>query len=150
MLNESLLGGNVHELNQSNTFFKIDSEKVHVCKTFFINTLSISHQTVYTALEKSKSNQSLIDKRGRHQNRPRKMSIETEESITKHIELFPNVESHYVRKDSTRKYLSELLNISKMYRLYRTWFEEQQFDCLMATKRQYETIFNTMFNFSYF
>lgn len=33
-------------------FFVLNSEKVQVCKTFFINTLSISHQTVYTALEK--------------------------------------------------------------------------------------------------
>lgn len=87
-------------------------------------------------------------KRGWHQNRPRKMSIETEESITNTSNCFPML-SHYVRKDSTKKYLSELLIISKMYLLYRTWFEEQQFDCLMATKRQYETIFNTMFNFSF-
>lgn len=131
-------------------FFIIDSNKIQVCKTFFINTLSISHQTVYTALEKSKPEENFIDRRGRHENRPRKMPILTEESIIKHIELFPTVESHYVRKDSTRKYLSELLNISKMYRLYTAWFGQQRFDCVVATKRQYETVFNTKFNYSFY
>ncbi|CAG4972917.1 unnamed protein product [Colias eurytheme] len=131
-------------------FFTIDSNKIQVCKTFFINTLSISHQTVYTALEKSKPEENFMDKRGRHENRPRKMPILTEESIIKHIELFPTVESHYVRKDSSRKYLSELLNIAKMYRLYTAWFGQQRFDCPLATKRQYEIIFNTKFNFSFF
>lgn len=121
-----------------------------MCKSFFINTLSISHQTVYTALEKSKPEENFTDKRGRHENRPRKMPILTEESIIKHIQLFPTVESHYVRKDSSRKYLSELLNISNMYRLYTAWFGQQRFDCPMATKRQYETIFNTKLNFSFF
>lgn len=131
-------------------YFHLDGEKMQVCKTFFINTLSISHQTVYTALEKNKSDIGLIDNRGHHDNRPRKMHVKTEENIFQHIQLFPAVESHYVRKDSTRQYLSELLTVSKMYRLYQTWVQEGNYDCPVASKRQYETIFNTKFNYSFF
>ncbi|KAF9791362.1 hypothetical protein SFRURICE_014074, partial [Spodoptera frugiperda] len=130
-------------------YFYLDTEKVQVCKTFFINTLSISHQTVYTALEKIKSDKGLIENRGCHNTRPRKMSLETEENIKEHIQLFPAVESHYTRKNSARQYLSELLNISKMYRLYEAWFAEGHYSCRMASKRQYETIFNTRFNYSF-
>ncbi|KAL4705130.1 hypothetical protein ACJJTC_005509 [Scirpophaga incertulas] len=132
-------------------FFLIETKKVQVCKVFFINTLSISHQIVYTALEKTKAGcESSVDMRGRHDNRPHKMNIETAENIIKHINLFPKIESHYIRKDSTRQYLSEHLNISKMYRLYKTWFENGSNNCTMASKRQYETIFNTKFNYSFF
>lgn len=130
-------------------YFYLDTEKVQVCKTFFINTLSISHQTVYTALEKIKYDKGFSDNRGCHDNRPRKMSLETEENIKEHIQLFPAVESHYTRKNSARQYLSELLNISKMYRLYEAWFTEGHYSCRMASKRQYETIFNTRFNYSF-
>lgn len=79
------------------------------------------------------------------------MSAITEESIKSHIQLFPSVESHYIRKVSKRQYLSENLNISKMFRLYKTWFPNQNYSAdQMASKRQYETIFNTKFNYSFF
>lgn len=131
-------------------YFDLQKEKVQVCRTFFVNTLCISSQTIHTALEKNNNGEALQDLRGQHQNRPRKMLIDTEESIVNHINLFPAVEAHYVRKETNKKYLSELLNISKMYRLYKTWFAQGSFDFPMATKRQYQTIFNTRFNYSFF
>ncbi|XP_075987741.1 uncharacterized protein LOC142984195 [Anticarsia gemmatalis] len=132
-------------------FFSLNQVQVFVCKIFFLNTLSIHEQMVYTALEKFKTEESITDFRGKHNNRPRKMSSVTESSIEKHISLFPKVESHYTRKSSTREYLSQDLNISKMYRLYTGWFPQQNFvDAKMATKRQYETTFNTKYNYSFF
>ncbi|CAH0720974.1 unnamed protein product, partial [Brenthis ino] len=102
-----------------------ENNKVRVCKVFFLNTLRISEQMVYTAIEKYNSDSDKTDYRGKHNNRPRKMSVPTEESIISHIKLFPVKEAHYVRKSSKRKYLCETLNISKMYRLYTDWFKEQ-------------------------
>lgn len=129
-----------------------NEEKVYVCKKFFLNTLQIGEYVVYTAMEKvKKAEEGLQDKRGRHSNRPNKMSVVTEASIKSHIELFPKVQSHYTRATSNRQYLAENLNISKMYRMYTEWFKEQNYnDVVMATKRQYETVFNTQFNFSFF
>lgn len=135
-------------------YLPLDGNKVRVCKVFFLNTLRISEQMVYTAIEKYNSDSDKTDCRGKHNNRPRKMSVPTEESIITHIQLFPAKEAHYVRKSSKRKYLCETLNISKMYRLYTDWFKEQTdaryCDVKMATKRQYESIFNTKFNYSFF
>ncbi|XP_045450125.1 uncharacterized protein LOC123658877 [Melitaea cinxia] len=135
-------------------YLPLESDKVRVCKVFFLNTLQISEKTVYTAIEKNGSDFDKMDNRGKHNNRPRKMSVPTEESIISHIKLFPTKESHYLRKSSKRKYLCETLNISKMYRLYTDWFKKQTdehySDVQMATKRQYETIFNTKFNYSFF
>ncbi|CAH2100600.1 unnamed protein product [Euphydryas editha] len=135
-------------------YLPLEDDKVRVCKVFFLNTLQISEQTVYTAIEKNDSDLDKMDNRGKHNNRPHKMSVPTEESIVSHIKLFPSKEAHYVRKSSKRKYLCETLNISKMYRLYTDWFKKQTdgrySDDQMATKRQYETIFNTKFNYSFF
>lgn len=79
------------------------------------------------------------------------MPIETETNVIQHINnSFPAVEPHYVRQSSKKLYLSELLNISLMYRLYKVWFEEGNFESPMATQRQYQTIFNTKFNYSFF
>ncbi|CAG9782066.1 unnamed protein product [Diatraea saccharalis] len=134
-------------------FLPLNGSKEQVCKSFFLNTLSISERSVYTAIEKSKNDENIKDKRGTHHNRPRKMNIWTEHSILTHIKLFPVVESHYTRKQSKRLYLSENLNVSKMYRLYNEWFSNYKTDypdTTEATKRQYETIFNTRFNYSFF
>lgn len=46
------------------------NDNINVCKTYFLNTLKISEQTVYTALEKIKRDESLIDKRGINKSRP--------------------------------------------------------------------------------
>lgn len=47
------------------------------------------------------------------------------ESIKKHIELFPTIEPHYLRKQTTRTYISGNLNVAKMYRMYVEYCKEQ-------------------------
>lgn len=133
-------------------FHNSNNEKIPVCKKFFLKTLQIGEYVVYTAMEKVlKADEGLQDNRGRHNNRPNKMNTSTEATIKTHIELFPKVQSHYTRATSNREYLSENLNISKMYRFYTEWFTEQNYsDVVMATKRQYETVFNSQYNYSFF
>ena len=120
---------------------------------YIFNTLSISEKTVNTAIENGKSEE-VKDNRGQHekQNRPRKMSVSTEQSVIAHIKQFPVKQSHYVRRDTKNLYLEKTLNISKMYRLCSDeWFQSANYpnDVKMATKRQYETVFNTKFNCSF-
>lgn len=121
-----------------NYSFTSNNENIAVCKIFFLNTLRIGEQMVYTALDKvMKADEGLKDIRGKHNNRPNKMNNMTEATIKAHIDIFPKVESHYTRMNSTREYLSENLNISKMYRFYTEWFTHQDYtDVVMATKRQ--------------
>lgn len=74
---------------------------------------------VYTVMEKvMRADEGLKDKRGKYNNRPNKMNTMTESTVKTHIELFPKVQSHYTRTTTTREYLSENLNISKMYRFF--------------------------------
>lgn len=87
-------------------YFMVNNTKIQVCRKFFLNTLCISNQVIYMALEKLQSKNELKDNRGKHDNRPQKVAVETEEGIIQHINSFPTKESHYVRKDTQSKYLS--------------------------------------------
>ena len=58
------------------------------------------------------------DQRGKHSNRPHAIKDNVKSYIRQHIESFPVIDSHYIRAESTRKYLENGLSISKMHRLY--------------------------------
>ena len=59
------------------------------------------------------------DCRGKHTNRPTKISEELREKIREHIMSFPTRQSHYSRHDNTgRLYLSPDLSIAKMYQMF--------------------------------
>lgn len=100
-------------------YLPLDDQPQRVCKTFFLDSLSISHQIVSTALQKNDLGVASSDGRGKHNNRPRKTSTEQLEAVRAHINSFPCIESHYCRKDSKKKYLDPGLNVCKMYELYK-------------------------------
>lgn len=63
------------------------------------------------------------DQRGKHSNH-RKVPADDVDIIRKLITMFPAYNSHYSRSDSQKKYLNPDLNLSKMYRLYKTYCNE--------------------------
>ena len=57
------------------------------------------------------------DQRGKHQNRPHKVSDEVRELVREHIKTFPTRNSHYSRKGNYgRVYLSSELSIARLYK----------------------------------
>lgn len=124
-------------------------KKIVVCQTMFLNTVNISKQTVHTAFKKLQYGDPIVmDKRGMSKTRPRAIDEAVTASVMEHINMFPRVDSHYIRKDSCREYLEEKLSLSKMYSLYVDWMTEKKKP--MATKHHYYDIFNTKFNISFF
>ena len=60
--------------------------------------------------------------------------------IREHIESFPKVASHYIRKTSTRQFVGPELNIFRMYDLYQ---EKCELDCGEPTSNYiYRKVFN--------
>lgn len=124
---------------------------VAVCKTMFMNTLSISHTLIDTTLRKARDDASVLkDNRGSSSTKAssKKISQEITDSVIEHINMFPRIESHYTRKDSQREYLEETLSLSGMYRLYKEWAEENHKP--LSSKHHYFDVFNTQFNISFF
>ncbi|XP_055912304.1 uncharacterized protein LOC129946218 [Eupeodes corollae] len=121
----------------------------------FLNTFSISAQTIRTVFEKIAMSNGIIlspDKRGQHFRPVNELRENSKMFVKEHIELFPLVESHYCRKDSNKKYLSnEIKSVGEMFRLYEEWFESRGYDLInKVTLRQYRDIFNFNFNLSFY
>ncbi|KAK3928222.1 Serine/threonine-protein kinase [Frankliniella fusca] len=81
----------------------------------FLNTLGISAQTVKTALAKKKHKFGVIppNKMGKAEKKTPE-SKKIDQSVRRHIERFPTVESHYCRKSTSIRYIDEHLNRRKM------------------------------------
>ena len=129
---------------------EINGEKIRVCKTMFLSTISIGGTVVDTALKKKNKESGIVmdDQRGKHMNRHNKLPCAVRKNIRKHLNSFPRVESHYLREQTHREYLEEGLTIAKMYNLYKDWCEQRNFQA--GKKWLYTDIFNTEFNLGFF
>lgn len=128
-------------------------ETVRVCRKMFLNTLSISEKTIRTAFIKlnlSTNEHSLNDMRGRHHNRSKKIKEAVITSVKNHIDSLAPVESHYCRKNSTKKYLDGQLSYKRLHNLYTEWFSHENYECEMASLRQYQDIVNKNFNIAFY
>ncbi|CAB3250328.1 unnamed protein product [Arctia plantaginis] len=90
--------------------------KVSVCRTMFLNTLSVGERTVQTALAKWRSVSGSIspDRRGRGDNKTIVIDDVKKQGVLRHVKSFKPVGSHYVRKKSTKIYLDSDLTFPKI------------------------------------
>lgn len=72
--------------------------------------------------------------RGKYNNKPKRTSEDTENSVRDHIELFERIESYYCQSNSTREYLDETLNMSKMYALYKEYMAKNRPTATIVTE----------------
>jgi len=107
---------------------------VVVCKQAFVSIFGITVGRVRRLCEWTTSGQLTppTDKRGKHGNHY-KIPEEIHTQVCNHIESFPPRESHYSRHDNTNKrFLSENLNIMRMYMLYLEKHEPEQVERIEA------------------
>ena len=102
---------------------------VVVCKQAFMSIHSISPKQLRRLCEHSAVYSTPpTDKRGQHDNHHH-IDAEVVTQIRAHIESFPAQESHYSRSDNHgKKFLSENLNIPRLYHLYLEKFEPDQLE----------------------
>jgi len=102
----------------------VGSHDMQVCQTFFLHTLSISHQIVQTTVGKVTTNGHMV----REQRKPpasRRLPEQVRKDVRSHINKFSTVPSHYCRHTSTRQYLPENLTLMEMYRMYESECQQQ-------------------------
>lgn len=92
-----------------------------VCKNFFKESLGVSDGRITRALATKKTTGTpKSDQRGK-QSSANKCDTERIEGVRNFINKFPVYESHYSRaKNPHRKYLAPDLDLTKMYRLYKS------------------------------
>jgi hypothetical protein len=134
---------------------RVRGDLIRVCKTMFLQTLSIGEGLVETAMDKLVKNLGGAispDKRGtKNSQRPRPIQETLKESVRNHINCIPRMPSHYTRATSSREFLiDEIKTIADLHSLYVLWMAENHPADKVASYRQYADIFNTEFNISFF
>lgn len=120
--------------------------EINVCKQAFCSLHGIGRGKLEHLLKALKNSaEPPKDNRGKHKNRPHAVSQETKNKIIEHIKSLKGRESHYSLKDSTKTYLPEELNITKIFRM----FQEQNPWVKNALYETYRQIFNTNFNIGF-
>jgi len=116
---------------------RISSKEIPVCKTAFCALFGVGKSVIDRLIKNLKSNiPSPIDCRGKHQNRPNRITEDVLFKINTHINSFPKCESHYSRNDNMNvKYLSPNLNISKLYKLYLKEYEPEHFESMQKGEK---------------
>ena len=129
-------------------FLTVHGEKVRVCRDLFMRTLAETPDRLRYHREHKRDihGGTTADGRGNHKCRNKILDAE-KDRIRQHILSFPAVESHYCRSQSQRRYLSQELNISEMYRLY----EKQCKDNKVKAQKEslYRNIFCSEFNYGF-
>ncbi|XP_046688316.1 uncharacterized protein LOC124374064 isoform X1 [Homalodisca vitripennis] len=124
--------------SQSYQFYvRKNNEDERVCKKALCSLFQIGKKKIELLQEKMKNGISAAppDKRGFHMSRPHKVPIDVVRYIQEHIKSFPSESSHYSRNvNAYKKYLSPLLNIPNMHKLYIDLCEhENKPECFRVT-----------------
>ena len=82
--------------------------------------------------------------RGKHSNRPRKLTADQNELVVNHIRSYKGRSSHYSHNKTTRVYITEELNITKTFERFR-----EQSPASTTSYESYRKIFNNKFNISF-
>lgn len=118
------------------------NEKVPVCMESFMDILKVSRFRVNSLTKKDFKNEDIIDKRGGFKRQalfgPKK------QNVMKFINSLKCLESHYCREKSKRMYLSEDLNIKKLWRIYSSNPEN-----LPVKQSYFRGIFNRKYNLGF-
>ncbi|GBP67506.1 RNA-directed DNA polymerase from mobile element jockey [Eumeta japonica] len=121
------------------------SKDVPVCQNAFRSLHGITGRRIQT-LQSQLINEGKIqkDRRGKHDNRPRRLKDSVLEHIHGHIKSLKGRKSHYSLHESNKLYLPEELNISKLFEMFQELYPEDK-----VSYESYRSIFNTHYNITF-
>ena len=131
-------------------YVTVQSVKTRVCKKAFAALHQITNNKIDHIIKQVMEGRSAPHpcERGKHGNRPQRISSIRIEHVKEHINQFTAEYSHYSRHDNpNRQYLAPDLSINRMYQLYRDWCFERHYDAVSA--QTYRDIFNNQFNLGF-
>lgn len=125
----------------------VNGLRVSVCKKCFQKTFAETNKAIEQVLKNKYTNNSMrpieLDKRGKGSPK-NTITAETKEIVRSHLLSIPNYESHYTRRDSSRKYIPTHFTLAALYeefkikypdvKVYRKFYETQFHDLNLAIK----------------
>ena len=103
---------------------QLNGVNVPVCKMCFMSTFNETARFIGYVMGKKlavKSGLVSTDRRGSHEP-PNKRTADDLETVRNHINSIPTYESHYTRRDSTKKYLPPHITLAELYAEYKQKF----------------------------
>lgn len=128
-------------------FFEVEGKKYRVCKLNFTATLGVSDKIIANVQRRSVDGFIPKDKRGTHNNH-KKIDEDLKEIIRGYINSIPRVESHYLRNQTSREFISGERTLADIHRDYVTFCKEKGSE--FGNYVTFRNIFNTEFNISFF
>ncbi|CAG5040048.1 unnamed protein product [Parnassius apollo] len=119
-------------------YFVVDNEKIRVCKKFFMNTLDVNDRVIRTVFQKRDLGFIDIEKRGKHGNH-KKVDESIKQAVRDHINSIPRIESHYIRKDSSREYIDGGKCLADLHADYKAQCLEQGDRCELCVSYENAT-----------
>ena len=119
-----------------------------VCKKFFLGTLGISQSRIFYFYSRlTAPGTGIPQEKTQGQHCKYRVPDDLTDTVRRHIESFPTIESHYARAKTSRLYLEKNLNSAIMYDLYKHQCEDEGKGFVKLHK--YRQVFNEEYNMSF-
>lgn len=132
---------NKNRLGTAVYHFRINGSLMRTCKDCFRRTFDIGNKFIEIILKKQSAGISGImelDKRGSHVPK-NKIREEEKQAAKEHILSIPSYESHYTRRQSSKKYLPQHYTLTSLYQAYK-----EKNPTNFINRRAYEEIFHSL------
>lgn len=96
-----------------------NGDVVQVCRNTFMHVFGISKRRIETLVKAKKNGEVVFKEKRGNKAQNSKFSAADVDLIIEHVNSFPRNESHYGRRKSNKEYLSQDLNISRLYRAFK-------------------------------
>lgn len=127
------------------------SVKKRSCKKFLLSLYQITNKRMRTVLKFCKEKKiKATENRGKHFNRPNRISVDVCKMIEEHWSLIPHKKSHYCRKKTERKYFSNPnLSVRVLYALFKDHYFEKKKKKLEMSYSAYFKYFKAKSTYSF-
>lgn len=132
--------------------FKLHDFKIPVCKMFLVSLFQLGVKRFRTIQKKISSGHSplLKDMRGRHNQRPTKISPQIWELVKEHWASIPHKQSHYSREKTTRLYFDDSsLNVTELFNLFKEFYYNRTNSTLSMKYHTYHRYFRENSDYSF-
>lgn len=117
-----------------------EGDVLEVCRKTFLDIFGFTARRVATLIKfKKAGSMEYVEKRG-NKLKHRKYNEVDEQSVVDHVNSFPREVSHYSREKTDKEFLSQDLNVHRMYAAYSEKFPESK-----VTYRFYSKVFKKYF-----
>ncbi|CAG9825704.1 unnamed protein product [Phaedon cochleariae] len=129
-------------------YFEIDGKLRRICKKMFRSTLDINDRIIRTVIAKAREEGFLEeDMRGKHRNH-KAVDTSIKDGVRDHIQSIPRIESHYLRQQTSREFISGGKTLTDLHKDYMQQFRDANLP--FANLVMYSRIFNSEFNLGFF